>query len=137
MNDMQLDKPYPLPTPTSQPFWNALREERVALQRCDACSTWVHYPRSHCPNCLARELSWHTVPGNGTLYTFTVTHQPTSPHFADEMPQILAVVELPEGVRLTSTLCAVETGDVAVGMALKPYFEHTDAGITLLRYQPA
>lgn len=34
----------------------------------------------------------------GHLYSFTVTRIPTLPDFADEMPQMLAVVELDQGV---------------------------------------
>ena len=62
--------------------------------------------------------------------------QPTSPHFATEVPQQLAVVELDEGVRLTTTLVNVREADIRIGMRLKPYFEPVTDDVTLLRYQP-
>ncbi|HEX7096914.1 MAG TPA: Zn-ribbon domain-containing OB-fold protein [Acidimicrobiales bacterium] len=129
-------KPRPRPTPTSQPFWDALRAERIDLQRCDECGSWVHYPRSRCSTCLSARLSWHTVDGSGHVYTFSVSRQPTAPPFADEVPQIIAVVELANGVRVTTTLVDVEPDDVRVGMAVQPVFEHGDDGITMLRYRP-
>ncbi len=130
-------KPYPVPTPISAPFWAALNEQKIELQRCRDCNQWIYYPRSRCSACLSANLEWHAVSGAGSLYTFTVTHQPTAPHFADEVPQMLAVVELDEGVRLTSTLTNVEPAQVQVGMRLQPVFAHVDADTTLLRFEPA
>ena len=129
-------KPRPVPTPVSLPFWDALRDERVALQRCDECDRWVYYPRSRCPRCLSDRLTWTTVDGRGTVYTFTVAEQPTAPPFADEVPQVLAVVELTEGVRVSTTLVDVDPGAVEVGLPVDPVFDHGDDGITLLRFRP-
>ncbi len=86
---MNFDKPLPTPTPTSAPFWDGLKDGVVKLQKCDDCGVWVFYPRSRCSNCLSDALEWHEVSGNGTLYTFTIARQPTSPHFASEVPQRL------------------------------------------------
>ena len=105
-----MPKPRPVPTPTSQPFWDALADERVVLQRCADCQAWIHYPRSRCPQCLSDRLDWHPVTGEGVIFTFTVTRQPTVPSFADEVPQIIAVIELAEGVHLTSVIVGAEPG---------------------------
>ena len=134
---MNFEKPLPTPTPTSAPFWDGLRDGVVRLQRCDSCRAWIHYPRNRCPKCLSDALSWHDVAGTGSLYTFTIARQPTAPHFADEVPQRLAVVELDEGVRLTTTLVNVADSDIRVGMPVRPYFDPVTDEITLLRYQPA
>jgi len=136
MND-QLTKPLPTPTPVSLPFWSGLQQQQVCLQRCNPCGFWIFYPRSCCPRCLSADLNWHEVSGAGVLYTFTIARQPTAPHFVDELPQQIGVVELPEGVRLTTTLVNVEPKDIRVGMALTPVFDAVDEHTTLLRYQPA
>jgi len=129
-------KPVPTATPVSQPFWDGLNEQQVRLQQCNPCGRWIYYPRSRCPSCLSADLSWQVVDGVGEVYTFTVTEQPTAPHFADEVPQKLAVVELPQGVRLTTTLVNVDPSDIKVGMAVKPCFDVVDDTSTLLRYEP-
>jgi uncharacterized OB-fold protein len=134
---LDFNKPLPTPTPTSAPFWDALKEGIVKLQRCEACGTWVFYPRNRCSTCLSDALEWHEVPGTGSLYTFTIARQPTSPHFASEVPQRLAVVELDEGVRLTTTLINVADADIRIGMRVRPFFDPVSDEITLLRYQPA
>jgi uncharacterized OB-fold protein len=130
-------KPRPVPTATSQPFWDALRQERVDLQHCDDCGTWVYYPRLRCPHCLSAALTWQTTSGEGTVFTFTVAPQPTAPPFADEVPQLLAMVELSVGVRVSTTLVDVAPEAIAIGMRVQPVFDHGDDGITLLRFRPA
>ena len=133
-----MKKPVPVPTPATRPFWNALAEGKLRLQQCGACATLFHYPRTCCPECLSPDLSWREVSGGGTLYTYTITRRPTHPLFADEVPQRLAVVELDEGPRLTTTLVNVRDADIRIGMRLAPVFEpQPDGRTTLLRYQPA
>ena len=136
-----MPKPLPHRTPTSAPFWDGLDADRVRIQRCDACGAWVHYPRSRCPECLADRLVWHDVSGHGTVLTFTVARQPTARPFADEVPQLLAVVELDEGVRMTTTLVDVDPGAITVGMPVVPVFDHvpgdgSSGAVTLLRFRP-
>ena len=129
-------KPRPVPTPTSQPFWDALREERISMQRCDACQGWVHYPRTRCSHCLSDRLSWHDLADTGTVYTFSVSRQPTTPQFVDETPQVIAVVELDDGPRVTTTVVGIDADDVRVGQPVRAVFDHGDDGITLLRFSP-
>ena len=133
---MDLVKPIPRPSPTTRPFWDGLNERKVQIQRCDGCDSWVFYPRTRCPSCLSDLLIWREVSGQGVLYTYTLARQPTAPHFADETPQQLAVVELDEGVRMTSTLVNVEPSDIVIGMRLQPYFDQVTSAVTLLRNQP-
>ena len=130
-------KPRPVPTPTSQPFWDALRDERIVMQRCDACQGWVHYPRTRCSHCLSDRLAWHELAGTGTVYTFSVARQPTMAQFVDETPQVIAVVELDGGPRVTTNIVDVDADEVAVGQRVRPKFDHGDDGITLLRFVPA
>ena len=132
-----MDKPRPVPTATSQPFWDALREERIDLQQCDDCGTWVYYPRARCPHCLSDHLTWTTVSGEGTVFTFSVAPQPTASPFADEVPQLLAMVELTEGVRLSTTLVDVASDAITIGMRVQPMFDHGGDGMTLVRFRPA
>lgn len=133
-----MKKPLPVPTPDTRAFWNGLGEGRVMLRHCRDCDTVFHYPRIVCPGCLSSNLDWRPARGTGTLYTYTVSRRPTHPLFADEVPQYLAVVELDEGPRLTTTLVNVPEANIAIGMALEPVFErHEQERITLLRFQPA
>ena len=61
-------RPLPAPTPTSAPYWEALRREELHLQRCARCAHWVHYPRVRCPNCFSADLGWHRADPIGTIW---------------------------------------------------------------------
>lgn len=131
--------PNPVPTPVSAPFWTALGESRLEIQRCRACDAWIHYPRVRCPRCWSDALGFEPVRGAAHLVTWTVSRRPSAPMFAAEVPQWLAVVELAEGVRLSTTLVEVDDDGPALhaGLALEPVFDHRPDGATLLRFRPA
>ncbi|WP_298190005.1 OB-fold domain-containing protein [uncultured Pseudomonas sp.] len=129
------NKPMPLPTAISAPFWEGLKQGQVMLQQCDACQLWVFYPRRHCSHCWSHQLTWKAVSGAGTLYTYTVARVPTLPEFASAEPQILAVVELDQGVRMNTTLVGLDPEQLKVGMRVKPVLARVKAdGSMLLRY---
>lgn len=132
---MNWNKPLPQATPISQPFWDGLKDHEVRLQQC-AQGHWLFFPRTHCPTCGNRQLSWKTVSGKGQLYSFTVARVPTLPEFSDEMPQLLAVVELDEGVHINTTLVGVAPEDLKVGQRLRPVFDERPGSATLLRFTP-
>ncbi|MDD2054068.1 OB-fold domain-containing protein [Pseudomonas putida] len=132
---MSNNKPMPVPTEISAPFWEGLKAERLLIQQCNACEHWIFYPRRHCPVCLAHDLAWREVSGGATLYSFTLTRIATLPDFIDEMPQKLAVVELDEGVRINTNLVGLEEDEIRIGMRLQPVFAEVDAkGNRLLRF---
>ncbi|MER7003681.1 OB-fold domain-containing protein [Dactylosporangium sp. NPDC000555] len=133
-----MDKPMPEPTPTTRPFWDGLMEHKLRIQYSPSAEQYVFYPRVLAPRTLADDLEWREVQGGGTLYTFTVADRATAPPWQDALPQLLAVVELDEGPRLTTELVDVDPADLRVGMRVRPVFEdHPEHGVTLLKYAPA
>jgi len=132
------NKPLPNPTHITKPYWDALRRHEVQIQQCDSCGSWVFYPRALCPRCLSSDLAWKRVSGEGEVYTFTRTRVPTLPEFAAEMPQLLAVIQLAEGVRMNSVLVDVDPDAIKVGMKVRPVFVDVEgADRTLLHFAPA
>ena len=132
---MSWNKPLPQPTHISAPFWDGLKTHEVRLQQCDH-GHWLFFPRTHCPTCGSRQLAWKTVSGEGQLYTYTVARVPTLPEFSDEMPQLLAVIELDEGVHLNTTMVGVAPEALRVGQRVRPVFDERPGTVTLLRYTP-
>ena len=133
---MDAVRPLPVPTPVSEPFWHGLANDQVIIQQCNDCQAWVFYPRSHCNHCLSPNLNWQEVSGLGKVYSFTIARRPTAPQFADELPQLIAVVELNEGVRMNCVLVNVEADEIFIGMDVKAVF-HRINGATLLYFEPA
>ncbi len=131
-----MNGPPVLPTPVSRPYWDALALEKLVVQRCDACGSWVHYPRIRCTTCLSDQLRWHEVSPTGVLYAYSIAQHPTAPWFASETPHIIAVVELDNGVRLTTNIVAADPQSLPIGTPVTGVFEHrTD--VTLLKFRPA
>lgn len=133
---MSWNKPLPHPTEASQPFWDGLKAHEVRIQQCEDCSHWIFFPRAHCPACASRHLAWRNISGEGTLYTYTVARVPTLPEFSDEMPQLLAVVQLDEGPHINTTLVGVAPEAVRIGERVRPVFDERPGEATLLRYTP-
>ena len=134
---MTWNKPLPQPTPISAPFWEALKAHSVRIQQCESCGHWIFFPRAHCPSCASTRLAWRDVSGEGTLYTWTAARVPTLPEFTDEMPQLLAVVELDEGAHINTTMVGVEPAALKIGQRVRPVFDERPGSLTLLRYTPA
>jgi uncharacterized OB-fold protein len=136
------ERPMPVKTPTSAPFWDALAQHRIVIQYSPSSDAYVFYPRVRAPRTLADDLEWREISGMGTLYSFTVAHRPVSPHFADAVPQLLAIVEWDEGPRFSTEMVLpadrVDAADLRVGMRVGPvFFDYPEHDVTMLRYQPA
>ncbi|TXI41961.1 MAG: acyl dehydratase [Mycobacterium sp.] len=128
----------PIPTPTAKPFWDGLAENRIRIQYSPSSDRYVFYPRVLAPGTLADDLRWREISGAASLYTFTVAYRPVAPHFAGDVPQILAVVQWDEGPRFSTEIVNADPADVRVGMRLRPvFFDYPEDGVTMLRYEPA
>jgi uncharacterized OB-fold protein len=128
-------KPLPRPTATSRPFWDAAKRHQLQLQRCGGCSSFIYYPRDRCPNCLSERLEWTPVSGRGKLYSYTVVRRASTRSFSDK-PYVLAIVELDEGVRMTTNIEAPPES-VKVGMPVTVYFDDVTPEKTLVKFKPA
>jgi uncharacterized protein len=122
----------PLPDPDEDTafFWEATAAGRLDILRCDACATFIHYPRPSCRACGSTSLRPATVSGRGTVYSYTVTHTPAPGYDA---PFAVVLVELEEqaGLRMVSQLVDVEPEDVRIGMAVEVTFRQIEGGVTL------
>jgi len=114
----------------SRPYWEGLAQGELRIQRCNVCSKAVFYPRSICPHCHADQLAWIVASGKGTIYSYTVAHQGFGP-FAADVPFIVAIVELEEGVRMMSRIVDAPRELVAVGVAVSVTFEAVGEDLTL------
>lgn len=128
-------KPMPLPDEASKPFYDGARQGKLMLMRCTACRTPRFPSRESCDECLSPEYEWYEASGRGTVRTFGVMHQRYHPGFADELPYVIAIVELDEGPRLPANLRGVSNADVRVGMPVVVEFEQYD-DVAIPRFRP-
>ena len=115
-------------------FWEALKAERLVIQRCTGCRTLRHPPRPMCPSC--NSLAWDTIDasGRGTVHSFVMPRHPPLPWF--EGTYVVALIDLEEGTRLVTNLCDVEPDDVVIGMPVELFFAHFDDGLVLPQFRP-
>ena len=126
----------PVPDERSAPFFEGAREGRLMLQRCSACECWLYPVRSRCPDCGSRALEWSAASGRGVVYSHGVLHR-APPGLWHDAPLTLAVVELAEGVRISSNLVYAEGSRVHAGMPVEVAFEPLSDGISLPVFRPA
>lgn len=102
-------RPMPEATPETQAYWDACGEHRLTLQRCLDCdgNPAYFYPRPFCPTCLSSNVEQFDASGRGTLHTYVIAHR-GAPGFQDDVPYVLAVVQLEEGPRMMSNIVGVE-----------------------------
>jgi uncharacterized OB-fold protein len=98
----------------------------LMISRCEQCARWVHPPTTDCPDC-GGELVPRPVSGRGTVFTYTVNHQPFNPTVP--VPYAIAIVELAEqdGLRLAANLVDCELESIHIGLPVMVRFERRDA----------
>lgn len=119
-------------TGPDQAYADFLAGGRLCLQRCRACARHVFYPRVLCPHCGANELDWVEASGNGIVYATTVIRRRPE----QGPPYNLCLVDLEEGVRLTSRVEGLAPEDIAIGMAVRARISEQD-GAPLVVFDPA
>ena len=127
--------PLPRPTPLSKPHWEACKEGRLSVQRCEQCDSHVFIPLPLCSGCGSRDLEWVETTGRGEVYSYTTVWRPQRPEF--EVPYTVAIVAMEEGWHILTNLIDCEPEDVVVGMPVEVAFHKMSDEITLPYFRPA
>ena len=130
--------PVPAVSVDTFPWWHAAAEHQLVIQRCASCGTVRHPPRPMCPRCRSFECRWDELSGRGTIYTFTIVHQAFVPDLAEQLPYVVAVVDLEggEGARLVTNVVDIDPTAVRIGMAVEVVWEDMGPELSLPRVQP-
>jgi len=98
-----MDAPQPDINETSRPYWDALRQGHLVVQRCANGHAWLP-ARKHCPACLSADVRWERASGRGRIVSWVVYHQAYHPAFEGRLPYNVALVQLDEGPRLLTNI---------------------------------
>jgi uncharacterized OB-fold protein len=137
MAERAYKKPLPRIDEESKGFWEACQRRELYLQQCRSCGARRYYARALCPACLSDDTQWVRCSGRGSVYTYTVTYQNQAAGFRDQLPYVLAYVELEEGMRLLTNIVGCSPETVYVGMPVVVDFEDATSDITLPKFKPA
>ena len=129
-------KPAPVVQPWAQPFWDAARQQRLLLQHCQDCDRAIHYPRVECPHCASRRLDWRAASGRGRIYSFTVVHSNAPSAFAADLPYVVAVIRLDEGVQMLSNIVQCDPHQLECEQPVEVVFEARNESFTLPQFRP-
>ncbi|HEV2008163.1 MAG TPA: Zn-ribbon domain-containing OB-fold protein [Burkholderiales bacterium] len=130
------ERPVPTPDAATAPYWSAAHERRLVMPRCLDCSRYHFYPRTLCPHCGSARLEWSECSGRGTVYSYTIVHRAPSPAFAADVPYVVAVVEIDEGLRLMTNVVGCAPDTVRIGMKVGVTFRQVADDVTLPVFEP-
>ena len=132
----EYQKPLPIPNEDTKPFWDGLKEHKLSIQKCSQCGQFRFPPRIICPYCMSLESEWVEVEGGGTVYSFTIVHHAYTPAYEGELPYVVAIIEIEEGIRLISNIVGCKPEQVEIGMHVGLTFEDVTPDFTLHKFQP-
>ena len=100
-------------------YWR-LKDQRYRLQGtvCEDCGHHSFPPRLVCPNCKSKRQKPFAFSGKGTVFSFTTIYQ-TIERYQDQVPYLVALIDLEEGVRITAQLTDVDSDEVEIGMPVE------------------
>lgn len=132
--------PLPLITPDKKPYWEAANRHELLLMKCVNCGQYRHPLHQGdsfmCPNCnTTKSPDWVKATGRGKLLTWTVVRKAFLPHFAEEVPYVVAIAILDEGVRMTANLRGVKPEDIKGNMEIEIFFEQLTEDISLPQFR--
>src|SRR5689334_12586422 len=128
--------PRPVPDPDSAPFWEAVAQQRLVVQRCATCGTLRFPLRPVCSICHSTDWERHEVSGRGRVLSWVVTHQVFHPAFADRVPYTTLLVELEEQAGLLMYGNLRPDGEISWLMPVRAVFERIDEQMTLVQWTP-
>ena len=128
-------KPLPHLDEENRWFFEACARHELYLQKCASCGTVRFYPRALCPSCASSKTETVRASGRGRVYTFTVTHQNQAPGFRDELPYVMAYVELDEGPRILTNIINTPPSEVKIDLPVEVVFEDIDENLAIPKFQ--
>lgn len=112
-----------------EPFWEAARDGRLLLKRCDACGRTHYYPRPLCPFCMSEKTSWVEAAGTGKVYSWSVQRRADPPY-------AIAFVTLSEGPTMLTALVDCDLDTIAIDQPVVLAFEEREGQPTPV-FRPA
>ncbi|MGS2640681.1 OB-fold domain-containing protein [Streptosporangium sp. LJ11] len=115
-------------------FWEGVAAGELRIQKCADCGELRHPPGPVCPSCRSAARTFVTASGEGEVYSYVVHHNPPVP--GHRTPFVVAVVELPEGVRIVGNVVDCDASRVGIGMPVRLTYRRMDDELILPMWVP-
>jgi len=111
----------PLITPDTAFFWDGTAVGELRIQRCSGCGALRHPPGPMCPACgQPGDGGYVVATGTGEVFSYVVHHHPPVP--GKKLPMVVALVQLPEGVRMVGEMPGTRPDRVRIGLPVRVTF---------------
>jgi len=137
LSDEDVKKPMPRPSKWSRPFWENTKQGKLTLKRCKDCGHMDQPPYLYCTNCMSENSEWIEASGKGKLKAYAINVYMVPFPFWDDMPYVVAMVELAEGVTMISNIVECDHDKLKNGMDLEVVFDKVSEEFTLPKWRPA
>jgi hypothetical protein len=94
---------------------------RLEAGKCKKCGEVSFPPRLVCPNCKSQEFETVRLNEEGKLVTFTIIRV-ASDKFFGTTPFAVGIVELNDGVKVTTQIADVNFDEIKIGLKVKLVF---------------
>ena len=116
-------------------FWEGTLAGELRLQRCNACEALRHPPGPACPDCGALDRGHVVASGLGTVFSYVIHRHPPVP--GKELPILLAVIDLDEGLRMVGEVVDLPEDELAIGLRVQVGFTPVDDELSLPNWRKA
>lgn len=117
----------PMVNRDSRFFWDGTLVGELRVQVCNACGARRFPPGPACQECDAYDRGYVVAAGEGTVFSYVVHRHPPVP--GKELPIVIALIDLDEGVRMVGEVEGVD--DLAIGERLRVGFTRVDDDLAL------
>ena len=109
-------------------YWRRMSAHyRLIGSRCPECKEIYFPPRTYCPHCSSENENEYPLSRKGRIIAATQIHvAPTG--FELQVPYVMAIIELEEGVCLTSQVVGINPEAITPGMRVKATFRRLGSG---------
>ncbi len=133
----EYEKILPSISPETKRYWDACKRGQLLTQKCTDCGEYQFYRRAFCSHCWSYNVEDVVSSGKGTVWTYTVTNQNRAPGYRDEVPYVVALVELEGGIKMFTNIVECNPEDVKIGMPVEVVFQKATDDITIPYFKPA
>src|SRR5262245_548851 len=109
-------RPVPVSSGETAPFWEACKRGVFLVQKCGDCGLTQYHYRGFCCHGWSSNVEDLPIAGTGTVWTYTVVERNNMPGFRELVPYVVALVEVPEGVKILSNVINCDPDRVSIGM---------------------
>jgi uncharacterized OB-fold protein len=130
------NKPLPNVNGDTREFWTGCKAHELRFQKCKDCGH-IRWPASViCPMCYSRDTQWIVASGKGKVYTFVVYHVASHRGFVNDLPYVVADVELEEGPHLLTNIVGCRPDEVKCDMPVEVTWEDITEKFSLPKFRP-